>query len=341
VACTVSNGTPSCDNGICGIASCKPGFANCDANATDCETNGACPTGPSCNGLASNCGPSGNESCCTSLPVPGNVGGPTYYRGYDGVGYPDNSHPATVSDFRLDKYEITVGRFRKFVAAYSQTMIASGAGKNPNNSSDLGWDVAWNSNLPATATALQNAVACDATRETWSTSVGTGANETLPINCLSWYEADAFCIWDGGRMPTELEWNYAASGGNEERVYPWSNPPSSTLVDCSYGNYKGTTFCVAPPTGAANAVGSEFPKGGGKFGQADLGGNVWEWTLDTFVSTYPATCDNCATLTGGTNRVIRGGSFNNGAADMRPPFRTSAGPTANAFYIGARCARAP
>ena len=53
-----------------------------------------------------------------------------------------------MSSFRLDKYEITVGRFRKFVAAYSATMIVNGAGKKTNNPADTGWDAAnWNASL--------------------------------------------------------------------------------------------------------------------------------------------------------------------------------------------------
>jgi formylglycine-generating enzyme required for sulfatase activity len=55
---------------------------------------------------------------------------------------------------------------------------------------------------------------------------------------------------------------------------------SSLAIDCSYANYDygGTAYCLAYP-GAANRVGSESPKGDGKYGQADLAGNVWEWTL--------------------------------------------------------------
>jgi len=60
----------------------------------------------------SDCGPH-KESCCVSLDVPGG----TFYRSYDGVTYTDKSYPATVSPFRLDKYEVTVGRFRQFVSA--------------------------------------------------------------------------------------------------------------------------------------------------------------------------------------------------------------------------------
>jgi len=77
--------------------------------------------GASCSGLAATCGPSGNASCCSSSVVPGG----TFSRSNDAT------YPATVSDFVLDTYEITVGRFRKFVAVYSQSMIAAGGRKEP------------------------------------------------------------------------------------------------------------------------------------------------------------------------------------------------------------------
>ena len=108
----------------------------------------------------------------------------------------------------------------------------------------------------------------------------------------------AFCAWDGGFLPTEAEWNYAAAGGSEQRVYPWSNPASSLAIDCSYANYVDATgACVNPPNGAVNRVGSESPAGDSKWGQADLAGNVYEWTLDYFASLYGNPCNDCADLT--------------------------------------------
>ena len=65
--------------------------------------------GPSCSGLAATCGPSKNDNCCTSLLVPGGAFNLSN----------DPTYPATVSDFYLDKYEVTVGRFRAFVTAYT------------------------------------------------------------------------------------------------------------------------------------------------------------------------------------------------------------------------------
>jgi len=261
----------------------------------------------------------------------------SFYRSYDGVssGYTSKDYPAQVSDFRLDNYEVTVGRFRKFVSAYAQNMIASGAGKNPNNASDPGWDTAWNANLPATQAALVSALKCSTTRQTWTDSAGTAAAESLPINCLDWFEAEAFCIWDGGRLPTEAEWNYAAAGGTAQRVYPWGN----AAPDCTYANFRNSDYCVSPGTGGVNRVGSESPKGDGLYGQADLAGNVWEWTQDWYAP-YTAKCNNCANVSVSSDRIDRGGSYSDHATFLIASYRDSVGPPlSHADYEGARCAR--
>jgi formylglycine-generating enzyme required for sulfatase activity len=286
------------------------------------------PGGPSCNGLPETCGPSGTSSCCASNAVPGG----TFNRSND------PSYPATVGDFRLDTYEITVGRFRRFVAAYPGDKPTAGAGKNPNNPSDPGWDVSWNTLMPGDAAGLRTVIKCDATYGTWTDAAQS--NENRPMNCISWYEAFAFCIWDGGRLPTEAEWNYAAAGGAEQREYAWSVPPSSTMIDCSVANYGGTnwpsTACV---TSGTNNVGSESPKGDGKWGQADLAGNLWERVLDWHVSPYAMPCSNCANFASAAARVTRSGSFSRKAADVLSSRRGGDDPAGRNYETGARCAR--
>ena len=288
-------------------------------------------TAPSCSGLAATCGPS-SESCCTSLLVPGNQSGEIFYRSYDGVVNTYKSYPATVNDFYLDKYEITVGRFRQFVNAGMGTQAsppASGAGAQPLITGS-GWDSTWNTNLPLKTTALESAMKCSATYQTWTDTAGS--NENQPQNCLDWYEAFAFCAWDGGRLATEAEWNYAAAGGSDQRYYPWSSPPTSTTIDDSYAVY-----CISP-CGSTQNVGSKSPKGDGKWGHADLGGNVWEWTLDWY-STYQTACNNCADLTAAIFRLIRGGGFQSAANLLLSSHRGYTYPDQPDYVIGSRCAR--
>jgi formylglycine-generating enzyme required for sulfatase activity len=183
--------------------------------------------------------------------------------------------------------------------------------------------------LSADTNALCAALKCNPHYQTW-TDV-KGGNEGMPMNCLDWYTAFAFCAWDGGRLPTEAEWNYAASGGSEQRYYPWSKPPNSTAIDDSYAVYCGTTCKIL-------AVGSKSPKGDARWGQADLGGNVWEWTLDYAAGAYPMPCHDCAAVSEGSYRAFRSGSNDDIAGTLRASVRHVYYPELHAV-IGARCAR--
>ncbi len=261
----------------------------------------------------------------------------TFYRSYDGVtsGYTSTAYPAVVGNFGLDTYEVSVGRFKAFVSSYKQNMIAQSAGKNPNNPTDTGWDVGWNASLEADATALTAAVQCDATYQTW-----TAGNDALPMNCLDWFEAEAFCIWDGGRLPTEAEWNYAAAGGTEQRVYPWgSTAPGANanlaIYDCYYPsgmqNCLGGLSMIAPDGSVA--------AGDGKWGQADLAGGVSEWVQDWYAS-YVVPCNNCANLSASQYRVIRSSNFGDSAGRLLTSYRDFQPPTTRNGFTGTRCARA-
>jgi formylglycine-generating enzyme required for sulfatase activity len=299
------------------------------------------PRMPNCAELASTCGPGGNESCCQAMPVTGG----TFFRSYDGVGFTNMGFPAKVSDFVLDRYEVTVGRFRAFVDGGMGTRSRSpavGAGAH-RTLAGSGWGTGWSSFLAPDTMGLVKALKCGAPYETWTDM--SGANESKPINCVTWYEAMAFCIWDGGYLATEAEWNYAASGGTQQRVFPWSTPSTSGTIDCTYANYyvdsPPGTFCVNGPTGGANRVGTEAAKGDGRWGHSDLGGGVWELTLDWYAAAYSATCDDCANLASGTLRVARGGSFLDNAPFLRASARGNLTPTDRSNVVGFRCARAP
>jgi formylglycine-generating enzyme required for sulfatase activity len=297
----------------------------------------------SCVGLAPSCGPSGASECCDSRVVAGG----SFLRGND-LGT-DNAHtgtsdPATVSDFRLDTYEVTVGRFRSFVDAGMGTQgnppLAGAGGRTLNGAaSQGGWDPTWNASLAADTAALVAAVTCNSGSQSWSDIAG-GPNDALPINCITWYEAFAFCVWDGGFLPTDAEWNYAAAGGSDQRAFAWSSPPSDLTIDCSHTNYyTGTVYCGGGAFGTVNRVGSDSPTGDGKYGQADLAGNVWEWTLDFFAGGYLNPCDDCANLTAAASNVLRGGGDTDMASSLRGAIRHAGTPAHRASDTGVRCAR--
>ncbi len=300
------------------------------------------------------CGPggTGTESCCTSLEVTGG----TYYRTYtnDGTGPTGEADPATVSSFRLDKYLVTVGRFRQFVSAVlppdggAGWLPSPGAGKHThlNGGNGLnatgggyepGWVAADDSNVAPTNANL----ACDPTSATWTTSAGT--QENLPINCVNWWESYAFCIWDGGFLPSEAEFGYASAGGSQQREYPWGSTAPGTacpgtgckyaIYDCEYPS--GTEACMGvasiAPVGTATL-------GAGLFGQLDLSGDLSEWNLDWYAP-Y-AQCTDCADFTAASYRVLRGGYFGfPGAVALLSPRRDDDTPASRDSFIGFRCSR--
>lgn len=298
--CLAGKCTECADNTVqCKV--CEDDDAECDSNQPQkcvggvwqdtgsvCDHycgKGICQKPTSCSGAFEDNICKDGVSCCSSRRVPGG----DFFRDYDGSeDFPDKFYPATVSAFALDKFEVTVGRLRPFVAAYNSLNLANGAGKSKHIPDDTGWNEAYT--RPANQAALLDELKCAG--GTWSDSVL--ANE-LPANCVSFNVAYAFCVWDGGRLPTEAEWNFAAAGGSEQRVYPWAD---SSQFDLTYANYQ---------TSAPIAVGST-PLGNGRWGQSDLAGNVVEWTLD-YHQEYPPTCVNCLITSASSDRTDRGGSY--------------------------------
>jgi sulfatase modifying factor 1 len=298
------------------------------------------PQSPSCRNLTSLCQ---GESCCTAISVPGGTfpmgrsnssQSADYFQG--GYFWELPEHTATVTSFALDKYEVTVGRFRQFAADYVRWHSLNGnpqpaAGVNPNNGA-TGWDQSWNWSLPLDQATLVATLKCDSSSGnshiTWTDTPGN--NEVYAINCVSWFTAFAFCIWDGGRLPTEAEWEFAAAGGNQNRLYPWGHD----APNWSNGNFSDTDNTPLL------AVGSK-PAGAGYWGHLDLGGNMNEWVYDYYSDYTASSCTNCA-QTSGSARVLRGGSWNRYAIDLRAAMRDyyySVDLAVSSRDTGIRCAR--
>jgi len=350
----MSGGTSSCTGttGNSGTGGCVPGthrchvpdntegnpvyWQTCESDCTwssgtycnqYCTTASGCQTAPSCSSLYTS---QQGLSYCASTPIEGGTFKRSPTSDADGNQYctADSPCPATVGTFSLDIYEVTVNRIRSFVANYSQNMTAEASGKNHKIKTDEGWNKNWNALLPADASALA-AVLMSCWESTYTKD--PGANDFLPVGCVSWYLASAFCIWDGGRLPTEVEWNYAASGG-EDRYYPWSVPPENPLISNDYAAYNLSAPCTV---GTAT-------KGIARWGQYDMGGNILEWTADAFADLYVSTdpCIDCANLDPDNRaHVTRGGAYPSNETQIMNSKRSGATEGTLRTWFGFRCAR--
>jgi len=153
----------------------------------------------------------------------------------------------------------------------------------------------------------------------------------LPVTDVSWDEANDYARWVGGRLPSEAQWEKACRG-TDGRTYPWGNrDPSGDLV-----NFWKTGL------GTWSTVGG-YPGGASPYGALDMAGNVWEWTADWYDAKYYADSPR-ANPTGpatGNERVLRGGSFDDVAREVRCAVRRGRDPGSRHGYHGFRVVVSP
>jgi formylglycine-generating enzyme required for sulfatase activity len=146
-------------------------------------------------------------------------------------------------------------------------------------------------------------------------------HENMPIVNVTWDEAEAYCGWMGGRLPTEAEWEYAARGGTTKEHY-------GPLDDIAWYRQNSGLQPHAVAQKRAN-----------RFGLYDVLGNVWEWVYDRYDQNYyqsspsqdpPGPAD-------GHLRVVRGGSFNDPPNFVRLSRRTWGSPADRCHDYGFRC----
>jgi formylglycine-generating enzyme required for sulfatase activity len=281
-----------------------------------------------------NCGITGNDNCCAVLDVPGG----TFNR------MNDPAYPATVSSFRMDKYPITVGRFRDFIEsgrATQQDPPTPGSGANPyTNGADTGWDPAWNAYLATDTAALKAALKCDPW-DSWNTWTDVpGAREKKPIVCMTYYEIRAFCAWDGGFVPTAAQFNYAAVGGDQQRPYPWGADESGVPLRAAYDcRGDGSLAGDCKPTDITEV--GMFPDGVGRWGHEDLSGIAYNLTIDGADNyTLQLPCYDCVRYDNSVGTIAWSGSWVAKLFKLKNDFRAVYAKDARRYYLSGRCARA-
>jgi formylglycine-generating enzyme required for sulfatase activity len=177
-----------------------------------------------------------------------------------------------------------------------------------------------------------------------------------PVKEVSWYGAACYCDWRslmeglpayyngqwsqtpspnnpytaaGYRLPTEAEWEFAAQW-DDEREYPWG----PAAPNCSLANYQPSGYCV----GWTTPVGS-YPAGASARGLLDMAGNLREWCNDWYASYSAGSVSDPPGPSGGSLRVLRGGSWRNSAAYLRCAYRSNYPPSAAHYHFGFRLCR--
>ncbi len=192
----------------------------------------------------------------------------------------------------------------------------------------------------------------------WQHPEGPGSNlkgkDSLPVVQVSWNDAQAYCIWAGKRLPTEAEWEWAARGGLEGKVYSWGNEhvnagapkTNSWEGDFPYRNQQKDGYFKAAP------VRSFAPNG---YGLYDMAGNVWEWCSDWYDADYYKALKGEATSNPKgpdksfdpdepytQKRSLRGGSFlcnDSYCSGYRVSRRMKSSPDTGLEHTGFRCVK--
>jgi len=174
----------------------------------------------------------------------------------------------------------------------------------------------------------------DATRcappQHWSSGQIPPGKENHPVVWVTWEDANAYARWAGVRLPTEAEWEKAASWDDAKKVkrgYPWGDKFDANKCNSSESRIGDTT-----------PVGKYSPHGDSPYGVADMAGNVWAWCADWYEENYynHSPAQNPKGPESGDSHVLRGGSFYYDATRVLPAFRDWGDPNGRTNHSGFR-----
>ena len=268
--------------------------------------------------------------------------GTDYEEGFraDGEGPVRGVH---VSPFAMDTTPVTNNQFAEFVRT---TQYVTDAER-------YGWSFVFWAHIPEDRfdTAVEDTVAgapwwCKVAGATWHAPEGPGSDISTrgdyPVVHVSFHDAQAYAAWAGKHLPTEAEWEYAARGGLEQKLYPWGDeltPAGEHLCNVWQGRFPMEDTGEDGFAGACPVT--AFPPNG--YGLFSMTGNVWEWTNDWFGVLHAAEdAENPQGPAQGTGKVMKGGSFLCHASycnRYRVAARTQNTPDSSTSNLGFRCCR--